>query len=165
MATFESLPDSARVWVYQSSRPLRPQEAERLNQWLEEFTEQWTSHNRQLQASADLRHNQFIILAVDESQAGASGCSIDKSVHFLKQVEAAFGIQLFDRMTFAWLEDGQVCTADSDTFSKYYGEGRIQGSTLVFNNLVKTKGELAAGWVVPLEKSWHRRMVGMARAN
>jgi len=42
----------------------------------------WTAHNNQLKAKGEIRYNRFLILIVDESQAGASGCSIDKSVPF-----------------------------------------------------------------------------------
>lgn len=126
---------------------------------LEQFIAGWTSHQRQLSACGELQHRQFIILAVDETQSGASGCSIDKSVHFLKQIEAAFGVSLFDRMQFAWWEGEGVRTADSGSFADLYREGRVSPDTLVFDNLVKTRGEWTDGWLKPLSKSWHRRFV------
>ena len=106
-----------------------------------------------------LAEDRFILLAVDEGQADASGCSIDKSVHFLKQLEAQLDIDLFDRMTFAWKDDSGVKTASSEEFAQLYRAGKIGDDTLVFDNLVKTKAELEENWLKPLNKSWHRRFV------
>jgi hypothetical protein len=130
-----------------------------LEEALLRFVAQWTSHQRQLSACGELHHRQFIILAVDEDQAGASGCSIDRSVRFLHEVEEAFGVSLFDRMRFAWWDDGTVRTADSQAFADLYRGGGVGPDTLVFDNLVKTRGEWTDGWLKPLAKSWHRRFV------
>ena len=99
-----TMPPTARVWVYQSSRPLASEEISAVEQALGVFVRQWTSHNTRLHAAGEVRHARFIILAVDESQSGASGCSIDKSVAFMKSLQASLGIDLFDRMCFTYLE-------------------------------------------------------------
>lgn len=159
MSDFQTLPASTRVWIYQSNRPFRAEDLPQLKEQVDRFAQNWVSHNRQLRAHGDVLHGQFVVLMVDESQADASGCSIDKSVYFLKQVESAYGVDLFDRMTFTWMDGDSVQTADSATFSKLYSEGKITGDTLVFDNLVQTKGELEEKWLKPLNQSWHRRFV------
>ncbi|MGN6639512.1 MAG: ABC transporter ATPase, partial [Mucilaginibacter sp.] len=93
--------EHSRVWIYQSNRELTDNETSRLLDLLNKFAAEWTAHNHQLKAKAEIRYNRFIVLIVDESQAGASGCSIDKSVNFLKGLEQEFGISLFDRFNFA----------------------------------------------------------------
>ncbi|MBI5913818.1 MAG: hypothetical protein HY842_00435 [Bacteroidetes bacterium] len=159
MSDFQTLPASTRVWIYQSNRPFRAEDVPQLKEQVDRFAQNWVSHNRQLRAHGDVLHGQFVVLMVDESLADASGCSIDKSVYFLKQVENAYGVDLFDRMTFTWMDGDKVKTADSTTFSKLYSEGKITGDTLVFDNLVQTKGELEEKWLKPLNQSWHRRFV------
>lgn len=159
MTDSQTLPASTRVWVYQSNRPFRKEDLPQLREYVGRFAQSWVSHNQALRAHGDVLHHQFIVLMVDESQAGASGCSIDKSVHFLKQIEQTYGVDLFDRMTFTWMEGDTVHTADSSEFAKLYREGRINGDTLVFDNLVRTKGELEEKWLKPLNESWHRRFV------
>ncbi len=159
MESFQHFPAETRVWIYQSNKHIPEETASALKQAVNQFAQNWVSHNRQLRAHGDVLHNRFILLAVDESQADASGCSIDKSVHFIKQVEGQLGVDLFDRMTFAWLEGNEVKTASSQAFAELYQSGQISNETLVFDNLVKTKGELEENWLKPLNKSWHRRFV------
>ena len=157
--TDSNLPPSTRVWVYQSKRPFTNQEVPQLKATVQQFAQDWVSHNRQLHSHADVFHNQFLILMVDESMAGASGCSIDSSVRFLQQLGQAYQTDFFDRMTFAWMDGDEVKTATSEVFATLYKEGKINNETLVFDNLVKTKGELEEKWLKPLNESWHRRFV------
>ena len=153
------LPESTRVWIYQSDRPFTEGEIPALKRQVNQFAQKWASHNRQLKAQGDVLHKQFIVLMVDESMAGASGCSIDSSVHFMKQLGQQYGVDLFDRMTFTYLENGEVKTAHSTEFAELYKQGKITDQTPVFDNLVKTKGELEEKWIKPLNESWHRRFV------
>ena len=150
---------NSKVWVYQSKKLFNKEEALEIRTQLDQFAQQWTSHNNQLQALAQLHHNRFIVLMVDETHAGASGCSIDKSVHFLKSLEQQYQTDLFDRMHFSYLENDEVVAVDRDEFAAHYEAGKINDETLVFDNLVKTKADFDAKWQVPLGVSWHKRML------
>ncbi|MCB0582130.1 MAG: hypothetical protein KDD10_22820 [Phaeodactylibacter sp.] len=159
MTTYDTLPDTTRVWVYQANRPFRPEDVPGIRQKAQAFAQSWISHNRQLRAHADVLHNRFILLMVDESQADASGCSIDKSVYFLKQLQAEYGVDLFDRMVFSYKQGDEVFTVPREEFARLYQEGKINDDTLVFDTLVNTKEALDQSWVKPLSQSWHKRMV------
>ncbi|RMG88572.1 MAG: hypothetical protein D6714_00470 [Bacteroidetes bacterium] len=156
---YQELSDTSRVWIYQSSRPFKDEELPRLRAELRDFVQNWASHNMDLKAFGDIFHNRFIVLMVDESQAGASGCSIDASVRFIKYLEQTFDTNLFDRMTFAWRDGNTIKTAPKEQFARLYAEGKINDHTLVFDNLVKTKAEFDGEWIKPLALSWHKRMV------
>jgi hypothetical protein len=152
-------PDS-RIWVYTSNRALTEEEALFAQKNLDAFCQQWTAHNQALLAKAEVLENQFIILMVDETQAGASGCSIDKSVHFLERLGQEIGTDLFERMRFAWVdEQGVMRFANRPDFVTLVREGRIHGDTLVADTLVQTKAQLSEKWLVPFGKSWHKRLV------
>jgi hypothetical protein len=159
MNAYDLLSDNSKVWIYQSNRPFTKGEVEKLRPILTKFADQWVSHNLQLKAFADVFNDQFVVLMVDETQAGASGCSIDSSVHFVKQIENAFKVNLFDRMTFTYQDDDKVITAPRDEFARLYQSGVINDDTLVFDTLVKTKKEFQESMVKPLGQSWHKRMV------
>jgi len=159
MTSYESLPPETRVWIYQSNRPLTEEEVKLVKPNIQNFATKWISHSRDLRAFADILHNQFIVLMVDESQAGASGCSIDSSVHYLQSLQRELGIDLFDRMNFAWKSNDTVKTANRDEFARLYQAGEVTDETLVFDNLVNTKASFEAKWIKPLKESWHTRMV------
>ena len=108
MNNYDQLSPESRVWIYQSSTAFDEEEVATLNQQLANFSRNWVSHNRALKSFASVYHNRFIVLMVDETQAGASGCSIDKSVHFIKQIEQHYGVSLFDRMSFAFKNDDEI---------------------------------------------------------
>ena len=159
MNNYDHLSDDSKVWIYQANRPFSKEEVESLEPVLAKFAEQWVSHNRQLLAYAGVFSDQFIVLMVDESMAGASGCSIDSSVHFVKQIESTYRVNLFDRMTFTYKSGDTVMTAPREEFARLYESGVINDDTLVFDTLVKTKKDFQEGMIKPLAESWHKRMV------
>lgn len=164
MATKEAIgtikmPDTARVWIYQSNRVLNDLEVLQINEKVQAFTSEWASHSIQLASSGAVLYQRFIVLMVDEHITGASGCSIDSSVRFIKTIEQAFDIQLFDRMIFSFIQNDEVKTVDRNTFASLYQQGNINDQTLVFDTLVNTKGALQHSFIKPLGSSWHKRMV------
>lgn len=150
---------NSKVWVYQSNRFFNPEEVARLETFLNSFAKEWTAHKKELVAKAMLIHNLFVVLMVDESMNAASGCSIDKSVHFLKFLQDEFKVDFFDRFRVAYRnEEGEVVTCDKIAFEKLIFEGIIQSDTIVFNNLVKTLDEFENHWEAPFKESWHNRV-------
>lgn len=145
----------SRVWVYQSDRKLTDAETAQVQQQLDGFTTGWTAHNSQLKARAEVRYNRFLILIVDETQAGASGCSIDKSVHFMQSLEKHYGIRLFDRFNLAYKANEEVHSLPRHDFEDLLKAGSINKETIVYNNLVQNLGELQSKWEVPFKDSWH----------
>jgi len=156
---FETFPATSRVWIYQSKTVFSEADIPKIRQQIQAFTAQWASHNNALRATGNIYHNRFVVLMTDESQMGASGCSIDSSVHFIKAVEQEYKVDLFDRMVFTYEKDGAVQAADREQFTKLYASGEINDDTIVFDNLVNTKADFEARWKVRLGDSWHSRMV------
>ncbi len=149
---------TSKIWIYQSSRELTETETSKAQQMLSEFTNSWTAHNQQLKSAAQILYNRFIILLVDESLAGASGCSIDKSVHFIKSLEDQFNINLFDRFNTAYFNRDKIFTANREEFENLLKSGKVNSETIVFNNLVTTLADLQTKWQVPMKNSWHAKV-------
>ena len=110
----------------------------------------------------------FIAIFVDERFAGASGCSIDKSVHFIGMLEKKYDISLMERTYVAYMQKAEdsegediskIFTLPLSELKASYDDGNVNDETFVFDNLVKTKGEFLKRWVVPLGESWHKRFV------
>lgn len=154
-----SLDDASKVWIYQADRFFTNEEKAEIEQEISAFVDKWSSHNRQLKAYGNLFHHKFICLMVDETQAGASGCSIDSSVHFIQYLEKKYGVNLFDRLNYSYLVGKEIRTIPHAEFSDAYAKGLIDDETLMFDNLVKTKADFIRKWTVPLGESWFKRMI------
>ena len=154
---FDELPQHARLWIYQADRPLAEAEQAEIKPLLQRFAEEWSSHGTGLQASAKLLHNQFLVLANNESATSASGCSIDKSVHFVREMEQRFGVSFFDRTRLAFLREGQVDVIPMQELKDKVTAGEIDQNTLYFDTLVHHYGELQEAWPRPAGNSWLSR--------
>lgn len=152
--------ENSRVWVYQSNRALTAAESQQIQDTLNQFTSQWLAHGHQLAARGEVRYNRFLILMVDERQAGATGCSIDKSVGLMKQIESQFSINLFDRFNIAWRDGEQISSCGRLEFEDLIATGKVNENTIVYNNLVQTVAELNNKWEVPFKESWHQQVFG-----
>jgi hypothetical protein len=149
---------ASRVWIYQADRTLSIKEIEELNLILNSFVESWTAHNQQLKAAFEIKYNRFIVLIVDETQAGASGCSIDKSIHLMKDLEMKFQINLFDRFNIAYKDNHVVHSTNRTGFEELINKGVINQNTIVFNNLVSTYQDYLENWETTFKNSWHHRV-------
>ena len=150
----EKMPEDARVWVYQSNREFSTEEVEKISFLTKEFLNTWTAHNQELNASFEIRYHIFLIIMIDGKHALASGCSIDKSIHFIQNIERQFTISLLDRQIVALKEAGRINLLKRTDFEKMI-EKEISLDTIVFNNLVQTKHELNTKWEIPIRESWH----------
>lgn len=124
-----------------------------------QFAKDWISHSQQMVAAGEVINDRFIVLIADESRVGAGGCSIDSSVHFFKQLEQKFNLDLFDRMAFSFKAADGIKTVSRTEFAALYAEGAINDETIVFDTLVNTKKALDEAFEKPLGESWHKRMV------
>ncbi|WP_339709618.1 ABC transporter ATPase [uncultured Kriegella sp.] len=159
LVDFDELPDTSRVWIYQASRSFSTEELLEVRQELDGFIEQWTAHGADLRAGYIIRYNRFIILALDQSMAAASGCSIDASVHFIQQLEKRYDVELLDKMNVSYKQGEFVAYKPLSDFRKMAKQKAVSANTVVFNNLVATKAEYLENWEVPASESWHARFM------
>lgn len=147
-----------RIWIYQANRPLTTGDSTKVMDKLDIFTSQWKAHGKPLAAKAEIRYDRFIILMVDDAIAPPTGCSIDKSVYLLKEIEQETGLALFDRLQVAYREGDQIHAVSRVEFEQLIAAGIVTDDTLVFNNLVATYPELETDWEIPLRDSWHAKV-------
>ncbi len=153
-----SLPGNARTWIYQSDRNFTPDEVEQLNKDVRSFTEQWAAHKLQLTAWGEVVLNRFIILMVDESGTGASGCSIDSSVKFIREIGNKINVDFFNRFEVAWIDaNSEVKSCHANVLYTKVTNGEVNEQTPFFNNLPTSKSELLNHWIQPLNGHWALR--------
>ncbi|MEC7262963.1 MAG: ABC transporter ATPase [Bacteroidota bacterium] len=159
LVDFNELPDHSRIWIYQSNRSFTESELQEIEQSMSEFLKQWTAHGSDLHAGFEIKYNRFIIVGLDQTNASASGCSIDASVHFIQMLEKKFQVELMDRMNVSFKQGEFIAYKPLMDFKKMAKAKAVSANTIVFNNLVATKQEYLENWEVPASESWHSRFV------
>ncbi|EKB48376.1 hypothetical protein B879_03012 [Cecembia lonarensis LW9] len=149
------MPDDSRIWVYKADRRFNNSELVFVKEKLEQFCEQWNTHGSLMPTSFDIRFDQVIILAVDESRLGASGCSIDSSVRALKGIEQELGINLLDQGKVGFMNEGsKLEVSQALGIKSKVEEGILQADTIVLNPVVQRKSDLQNNWMISAKKSW-----------
>ena len=156
---FKNLPDDSRIWIYQSNRKLSDDEVSEINTKTESFLKQWTAHGKDLEAGFEIRYNRFIVIALNQENASASGCSIDASVYFIQSLEKEYGLDLMDKMNVTFYNGDFIAHKSLSDFKKMAKARSVSQNTVVFNNLVITKGDYIENWEIPARDSWHSRFL------
>lgn len=159
LVSFDDLPEHARIWIYQADRKLTEQEVAQIIPKTEEFLTQWTAHGANLEAGFVVKYQRFIIIGLNEANASASGCSIDASVHFIQSLEQKLGVGLLDKLNVTYYNGPHIAHKSLADFKKMAKNKSVSKNTVVFNNLVNTKGEFDEFWEVPAKDSWHGRFL------
>lgn len=159
LVDFTALPDTARIWIYQSNRSFTSEELASIGNQLDEFIGQWTAHGQELKAGYEIKYKRFLIIGLDQSSQSATGCSIDASVHFIQNLEKKYNVELLDKMNVSYKQGEFVAYKTLLEFKAMAKQKAIGKNTIVFNNLVATKGEYKEHWEVPASESWHARFV------
>lgn len=156
----QTLTDEARIWIYQADRLLNEQEIACISRKLDKWQSEWNTHGKPLYSSAWVEDNLFLILAVDESRQAASGCSIDSSVHFIRQIGSRININFFERKNFAYVnEEGQIQLTSDKEMARLHQKGVISDETLFYDTTLSRKGDWQDRKLVPLKDSWHKRFL------
>jgi hypothetical protein len=159
LVDFNILPETSKVWIYQSNRSFSESELQEITSNLDTFIENWTAHGSNLQAGYEIKYKRFIVLALNQNLNAASGCSIDASVHFIQQLENAYNVDLMDKMNVSYKQGEFVAYKSLIDFRKMAKQKAVSKNTIVFNNLVTNKAEYLENWEVPAKDSWHNRFL------
>lgn len=159
MIPFKDLPANARLWIYPSNRPFSASELVEIHHKIKEFLSQWMVHGTYLKSGYEIRYRRFIILGVDQNFKAISGCSIDRSVAFIQELEKTYQINLLDKMNVSFRQGEFLVYKPLKEFRKMVKEKAVSRNTIVFNNLVNTKEEYLENWEVPVIDSWHHRFL------
>ncbi|MBP6311912.1 MAG: hypothetical protein KA408_06575 [Flavobacteriales bacterium] len=150
---------TARIWVYKSARNLSSAEQKLVREQGDSFTSAWAAHGAPLDATVDVLYDRFVVIAVDEEQAKASGCSLDKSVGFIKDLEYTLNMMLTDRMVVVFEQEGVIRSCRLQELPELIAEGVITGDTIVYDDQVSTLGDLRENFRVQLRTNWMARFM------
>jgi len=159
LVDFNTLPQTARIWIYQANRSFSEMELEEIANEMNSFVKDWTAHGSDLRSGYEIRYKRFIVLGLDQSQTAASGCSIDASVHFIQHLEKKYNVELLDKMNVSYKQGEYIAYKPLSDFKKMARQKAVSKNTVVFNNLVNNKQEYEEHWEVPAGESWHARFM------
>ena len=121
-------------------------------------------------AAGDVLYDRVLVVGLDEQRAGATGCSIDSLVGFVRAHGTARGVNWFDRHQVLWRPQQQDegaaidrawrSTRTSD-FWAMRKAGVVAADAEVVDPLAATCGDArsAAGLLVKrFDESWHAEM-------
>jgi hypothetical protein len=153
---FDQLPSDARLWIFPAARPLNDEERRRVLAEADAFIDKWMAHGVPLTAGRDLRHNQFVLVGVNERAAGVSGCSVDALVRRMDQLGRELGVDLVDNAPVQYREGSTIARVSRDEFSSLVAKGAVNLNTVVFDNTVTKVGDVDR-WEVRAADAWHAR--------
>ncbi|MFL5510135.1 MAG: hypothetical protein ACJ79J_11165 [Gemmatimonadaceae bacterium] len=156
---FNGLPDDSRAWVFGSDRTLDVDQAKTLMSAVDAFLQQWKAHGAELTVGRDWRDGRFLTIAVDQSTAGASGCSIDGLFRALKSLEPKLGASMVTSgLIFYKDATGAVQSVDRERFTELGVSGKVGPETRVYDTTVTSLAEWRGRFESALKGSWHARL-------
>ena len=134
-----------RIWIYQTNRPINELEQEKINPELDAFIAEWATHGTQLSGGYQWINPYILILGVDEKAVMPSGCSIDSSGRFLRELGAKYTIDFFVRMKSVILHNEEWKQVD------FNAVGELNDIKVVDTTITDWNDFLEKGIVAPAE--------------
>ena len=161
LVNFDQLPQDAKIWIYQANRKITGDEEKIMSEEVGQFLSEWEAHGNPLKSSFLFSSHYFLIIGVDEAMNKASGCSIDKSVKMVQELEKEHDISFLDRSNVAFMEkngkEGHIKVIPIGEIKNKIFNREISEDAFLFNNLVNTKNELEKNWIIPAKEGWTKK--------
>jgi hypothetical protein len=155
IVSFKEMPSDARVWVFGADRRVEGDAERRLLEEVDSFLESWKAHGDPLTVARDWREQRFLVIAVDQRDANASGCSIDGLFRDLQRLEREIGARVVGSGRVFWRDaDGTVHAAERSELKSRIAAGEITSSSRMFDLSATTLADLERNFEKPAEESW-----------
>lgn len=159
LVSYESLSESAKVWVYPSSRKFYEKEIPEIENKVQEFLSSWKKDDPNFKASYQILYNRFIVILAEAEEGAMSSQDLDKAVTFIFQLQTDYNVELLDRMNVCFKQGEFVQYKEVKEFKKLLKNKSVSSKTIVFDHLIQTKEELEHFWEVPITDSWYNRFL------
>jgi hypothetical protein len=161
VVAFDTLPDASRIWTFGSDRALSEEQSTALLKGVDEHLVDWKAHGAPLTVGRQLRDERFLVVAVDQSTAGASGCSIDGLFRVLQRLESELGVALLGGgRVFYRDEHGKVQSTTRDQLPALSESGAITKNTVVFDTTITDLGQWRSRFEQRAKDSWVCELLG-----
>ena len=153
LTDFNNLPEDARIWIYASETSLNSNQQKEIINILSDHLEGWNAHKVPLTAGVTILENHFIVVALDESKNGASGCSIDTLQNTIQKIEKELTFSLMNRLNvFCKIEDEILCIPS-------FKLSTVADKDTLFYDLTILKKRDLNTYLKPISKGWCAHLV------
>jgi len=142
-----------RIWLYQFASKLNTHQLSDIEESLKHFAENWNSHGQSLNAKTTILASHYLLISVDENTFEASGCSIDKCTHFLKEVNETYNLDLFNRLMIGIYKNESLLFFTKTELQEALANGVISSEDF-FIDLSISKGQDLDHILKPVHQAW-----------
>ena len=148
LVDFNTTDDQSRIWIYAAEQKLTNKQEEYIIKSISDHLQSWEAHKVPLTAGVTILENHFIIIALDESKNGASGCSIDTLQNTIQNLEKELSVSLLNRLNvFCRIDDKIYCIPTTKLAEN------ANKDTLFYDLTIQKKDELS-NWLKPIKEGW-----------
>ena len=148
LVNFNTIPEESRIWIYAADHKLTNDQESCILKSISDHLQNWEAHKVPLTAGVTILENHFIVVALDDSQYGASGCSIDTLQKLIQNLEKDLSISLLNRLNiFCKIEDEILCVPS------FKLESIAKSNTLFYDLTIQKKSDLYS-YLKPISEGW-----------
>ena len=153
LVDFNTINDNSRIWIYSAEQKLTNDQEGYILNFISDHLKNWEAHKVTLTAGVTILENHFIIVALDESKNGASGCSIDTLQNKIQELEKELSVSLLNRLNvFCRINDEIQCVP------LFQLDGIAKENTLFYDLTIKKKSDLHS-YLKPISEGWCAHLV------
>ena len=148
LVDFNTTSDQSRIWIYAAEQKLTDKQEEYIIKSISDHLQNWEAHKVPLTAGVTILENHFIVVALDESKNGASGCSIDTLQNKIQELEKELSVSLLNRLNvFCRINDEIQC------IPSFKLESIVKSNTLFYDLTIQRKSDLHS-YLKPISEGW-----------
>jgi hypothetical protein len=160
---FRELPDTSRVWIFQSVAPIDPARGDACWPVMKQFVQSWVSHGAPVRGAASVVAGHFMIIVADECAAQVGGCSGDALHRAVQVFGERTGLNWLDRSHIPLWTENQLAFMTRPHLVEALREGRLTDQDLMLDHTVPTLGAWREAWLTPIAATWLARFLPAER--
>jgi len=148
LVNFNTIPEESRIWIYAAEHKLTNDQESYILKSISDHLQNWEAHKVPLTAGVTILENHFIVIALDETKNGASGCSIDTLQNKIQNLEKDLSISLLNRLNVFCRIDNEI-----ECIPTLILADNANQDTLFYDLTIQKKSELDS-YLKPISEGW-----------
>tara|TARA_B110000196_G_scaffold98030_1_gene85195 strand:- start:2310 stop:2774 length:465 start_codon:yes stop_codon:yes gene_type:complete len=148
LVDFNTTSDQSRIWIYAAEQKLTNEQENHILKSISNHLQNWEAHKVPLIASVTILENHFIVVALDETKNGASGCSIDTLQNTIQNLEKELSVSLMNRLNIFCRIDDKIHCIPTTKLSE-----NANKEILFYDLTIQNKSELHS-YLKPISEGW-----------